>query len=79
MLTRCAIWGRVCPGMDRGMRGYVNDVLAPLRRQFDVAHTVRVMFGVEQHPDGLSFPLVLAIPYLDAVAMARGLASLARY
>ena len=62
--------GRVRPGMYRGMRGYVNDVLAPLWRQFDAAHTVRVLFGVEQHPDGPSFPLVLAITYLDAVAMA---------
>ena len=30
------------------MGAYVNDVLAPLWRQFDGAHTVRVMFGLEQ-------------------------------
>ena len=71
--------GRVRPGMDSGMRGYVNDVLAPLWRQFDGAHTVQVMFGVEQDPDGPSFPLVLAITYLEAATMARRLASPARY
>ena len=43
------------------------------------AHTVRVMFGVEQDPDGPSYPLILAITYSDAAAMARGLASPARY
>ena len=76
MLTRYAIFeGRVRPGMDSQMRDYVNDVLAPLWRQFDGAHTVRVMFGVEQDPNGPSFPLVLAITYPDAKAMARGLAS----
>jgi len=37
------------------------------------------MFAVEQDPDGPSFPLVVAITYLDAAAMARGLASPARY
>ena len=80
MLTRYAIFeGRVRPGMDSQMRDYVNDVLAPLWRQFDGAHTVRVMFGVEQDPNGPSFPLVLATTYPDAKAMARGLASPARY
>ena len=80
MLTRYAIFeGRVRPGMDIEMRAYVNDVLAPLWRQFDGAHTVRVMFGIEQDPDAPSFPLVLAITYPDEAAMARGLASPARY
>jgi len=80
MLTRYAIFeGRVRPGMDSEMRDYVNNVLAPLWRQFDGARTVRVMFGVEQDPNGPSFPLVLAITYPDAEAMARGLASPARY
>ena len=58
---------------------YVNDVLAPLWRQFDGAHTLRVMFGVEQDPDGPSFPLILVITYPDATAMVRGLASPACY
>ena len=61
------------------MRAYVNDVLAPTWRQFYGAHTVRVMFAVEQDPDGPSYPLILAITYPDAAAMARGLASPARY
>ena len=43
------------------------------------ARTVRVMFCVEQDPDCTSFPLVLAITYLDVAAMARGLASPGRY
>ena len=37
------------------------------------------MFGAEQDPDGPSYPLKLAITYPDAAAMARGLASPARY
>ena len=80
MLTRYALFeGRVRPGMDSEMRAYVNDVLASLWWQFGGAHTVRVMFGVEQDPDGPSYPLILAITYPDAAAMARGLASPARY
>ena len=80
MHTRYAIFeGRVRSGMDSEMRDYVNTVLAPLWHQFDGAHTVRVMFGVEQDPDCPSVSLVLAINYLDAAAMARGLASPARY
>ena len=78
--SRAALFeGRVRLSMDSGMRGYVNDVLAPLWRQFDGAHTVQVMFGVEQDPDGPSFSLVLAITYLEAAKMARGLTSPARY
>ena len=61
------------------MRAYVNDVLAPLWRQFYGAHTVRVMFAVEKDPDGPSYPLIRAITYPDTAAMARGLASPARY
>jgi len=80
MLTRYALFeGRVRPDMDSEMHAYVNDVLAPLWRQFDGAHTVQVMFSVEQDPDGPSYPLVLSITYPDAAAMARGLASPARY
>jgi hypothetical protein len=80
MLTRYALFeGRVRPGMDSEMRAYVNDVLAPLWRQFYGAHTVRVMFAVEKDPDGPSYPLIRAITYPDTAAMARGLASPARY
>ena len=61
------------------MRAYVNDVLAPIWRQFYGAYMVRVMFAVEQDPDGPSYPLIRAITYPDTAAMARGLASPARY
>ncbi len=40
---------------------------------------VPVIFGVEQDLDGPSFPLLLAMTYLAAAAMARRLASPARY
>ena len=41
MLNRYAIFeGRVRPGMDNEMRDCVNDVFAPLWRQFDGACTV---------------------------------------
>ena len=55
-LTRYALFeGRVRPDMDSEMHAYVNDVLAPLWRQFDGAHTVRVMFGLEQTRMALAF------------------------
>ena len=54
------------------MRAYVNDVLAPIWWQFYGAHTVRVMFAVEQDPDGPSYPLIRAITYPYTAAMARG-------
>ena len=80
MLTRYAIFeGTVRPGMEDEMRSYVEQVLAPLWRQFDGAHSVRVMFAVEQDPQGPSFPLALAITYPDTAAMERGLASPARF
>ena len=37
------------------------------------------MFGAEEDPDAPSFPLVLAITYLEAAMMARGLTSPACY
>ena len=61
------------------MRRYVEDVLAPLWRQFDGAEDVRVMFGVEQDDGGPEIPLILAITYPDRAAMARALDSPARY
>ena len=61
------------------MRRYVEDVLAPLWRQFDGAEDVRVMFGVEQDDGGPEIPLILAINYPDRAAMARALDSQARY
>ena len=80
MLTRLAIFhGRVRDGQDTAMRRYVEDVLAPLWRQFDGAEEVRVMYGVEQDDGGPEIPLILAITYLDRAAMARALDSPARY
>ena len=65
--------------MDSEMGAYVNDVLAPLWWQLDGAQTERVVFSEEQDLNGPSHPLILAITYSDAAAMARGLASPARY
>ena len=80
MLTRLAIFhGRVRDGKDDAMRRYVEDVLAPLWRQFDGAEDVRVMFGVEQDDGGPEIPLILAINYPDRAAMARALDSPARH
>ncbi|MBU74587.1 MAG: hypothetical protein CMM73_02620 [Rhodospirillaceae bacterium] len=80
MLTRLAIFhGRVRDGQDTAMRRYVEDVLAPLWRQFDGAEEVRVMYGVEQDDGGPEIPLILAITYLDRAAMSRALDSPARY
>jgi len=61
------------------MRAHVEQVLAPLWRQFDGAAAVRVMFAVEGDPNGPSVPVVLAIDYPDNAAMERALASPARY
>ena len=62
MLARYDIFeGRVRLGMNSQMWDYVNDVLATLWRQFGSASTVRVMLGVKHDPNGLSFPLGLAI------------------
>ena len=67
MLARYDIFeGRVRLGMNNQMWDYVNDVLAPVWRQFGTASTVRVMLVVEHNPNGLSFPLVLAITYPDS-------------
>ena len=67
MLTHYAIFeGCVRPRIDSQMRDYVNDVLALLWREFDDAHTVLVMLGIKQNPNGASSPLELAITYPDA-------------
>lgn len=80
MLTRCAAFvGVVAPGLEADMRTYVEEVLAPLWRQFDGASDVRVMFSVQDDPNGPSVPVVLAIDYPDEAAMERALDSPARY
>ncbi len=80
MLTRYAMFaGEVKAGKQQAMQNYVNEVLAPLWRQFTGAHSVRVQFAVEQDDNGPNIPLVLAISYSDKVAMQTALASPARY
>ena len=80
MLTRLAIFqGSSREGQDAAMRAYVEEVLAPLWRQFDGAEDVRVMFAVEQDDGGPDIPLILAITYPDRAAMARALDSSARH
>ena len=80
MLTRLAIFqGQVREGQAAAMRTYVEEVLAPLWRQFDGAEDVRIMFAVEQDDGGPEIPLILAITYPDRAAMARALDSPARY
>lgn len=76
MLTRLAIFqGQVREGQAAAMRTYVEEVLAPLWRQFDGAEDVRIMFAVEQDDGGPEIPLILAITYPDRAAMARALDS----
>jgi len=80
VLTRCAAFvGTVRPGLEADMRSYVDDVLAPLWRQFTGATEVRVMFSVTNDAAGPPVPLVLAIDYEDEEAMEQALASPARY
>ncbi|MGB0798098.1 MAG: hypothetical protein ACPGRD_02095 [Planktomarina sp.] len=71
--------GTVKPGLEGAMRRYVNDELAPLWRQFTGAIDVKVMFGVDQDPDGPTIPCILQITYPDRAAMAQALDSPARY
>lgn len=80
MICRYAFFvGTVREGMDEAMRDYVMETLLPLWRRFDGAEQVRVLFGVEQDPDGDPIPLVLAISYQDEAAMNKALESPARY
>lgn len=80
MLTRYAAFvGELQPGMAAEMRTYVETELAPMWRQFSGAAEVRAVFGVESDAAGPTIPLMLAVDYPDADAMARGLASPARH
>jgi len=80
VITRYAVFsGELRTGKESQMRAYVNNVLTPLWRQFTGAHEVRVLFQVEQDPEGPTIPLVLAISYANKVAMQRALESPARY
>lgn len=80
MLMRLAIFeGTVRPGQAAAFRAYVNERLAPLWRKFDGAEEVRVLFGAERDAKAPEIALILAITYPDKDAMARALASPARY
>lgn len=76
MLTRLAIFeGRVKPGKEAAMRAYVEAELAPLWRQFQPSHEVRVLYAAEAG----EIPLVLAVTYADRAAMEAALDTPARY
>ncbi len=80
MITRYAIFeGVIRDGQTEAMHTFVNERLVPLWRQFACAETVRVMFGVEQDPNGTTIPMILAISYADEAAMKAALDSPARY
>ena len=80
MITRAAVFeGQLKEGMETAMRAHVEAHLLPLWRQFARAREVCVLYGVERDPGGPEIPLVLAITYDDADAMAEGLASPARH
>lgn len=80
MITRYAIFGgRLKPGHEAAMRSFVTENLTPLWRKFACAEEVRVLYGVEQDPDGPTIPLILAITYADRAAMEKGVTSPARH
>ena len=80
MITRYAIFGgRLKPGHEAEMRSFVTEKLTPLWRKFACAEEVRVLYGIEQDPDGPTIPLILAITYADRAAMEKGVTSPARH
>jgi len=80
MLTRLAIFeGSVRKGQEEAFRAYVDQRLVPLWRKFEGAAEVRVLFALERDGKARDIPLILAITYPDRAAMARALASPARY
>ena len=80
MIARYAIFsGTLKPGAADAMRAFVEDRLAPLWRRFARAEEVRILYGVEQDPEGPTIPLILAIGYADTEAMRAALASPARH
>ncbi len=80
MITRYAIFGgTVKPGKEAEMRTWVTENLTPLWRKFACAEEVRVLYGMDQDPDGPTIPLILAITYADRNAMEKGVTSPARH
>ncbi len=80
MITRYAIFGgKVKDGKEAEMREWVTENLTPLWRKFACAEEVRVLYGMDQDPDGPVIPLILAITYADRDAMEKGVTSPARH
>lgn len=80
MITRYAIFGgTVKHGKEEEMRAWVSANLTPLWRKFACAEEVRVLYGIDQDPDGPNIPLILAITYADRAAMEIGVNSPARH
>ena len=80
MLTKYAFFsGTVKAGREQAMRAYVDEHLLPLWRGFQPSEQVRVLYGVEQEPNGPTIPLVLAVTYRDHDAMAEAMNSDARH
>jgi len=80
LLTKYAFFaGTLKPGQERAMRTFVDSELKPLWRQFQPSEEVRILYGVEQEPNGPTIPLVLAVTYRDDAAMAKAMQSDARH
>ncbi len=80
MITRYAIFGgKIKEGQEQAMREWVSEHLTPLWRRFACAEEVRVLYGMDQDPDGPTIPLILAITYADRDAMHKGVTSPARH
>ncbi len=80
MITRYAMFGgTVKEGKEAEMRAWVSENLTPLWRKFACAEEVRVLYGIDQDPDGPVIPLILAITYADRAAMEIGVNSPARH
>jgi hypothetical protein len=71
--------GTVKEGKEAEMRAWVSENLTPLWRKFACAEEVRVLYGIDQDPDGPVIPLILAITYADRAAMEIGVNSPARH
>lgn len=80
MLTKYAFFaGTVKPGSEIAMREFVDEKLKPLWRQFQPSEEVRVLYGVEQEPDGPTIPLVLAVTYRNRESLELAMQSPARH
>ncbi len=80
MITRYALFGgKLKEGKEAEMRAWVSENLTPLWRKFACAEEVRVLYGIDQDPDGPVIPLILAITYADRAAMEIGVNSPARH